>query len=249
MSIGSDQDNVRATVTSIAAWVDKMDWGHVESDLDELGWSLQKHFINSKECSALTAFFSQDDRFRRRVVMEQHGYGQGEYKYFSYPLPNIVADLRDTLYSRLVPVANRWNAQMSTKVRYPYNHSAFLKRCHKAGQTRPTPLMLRYRKGDFNCLHQDLYGEHIFPIQATILLSAPGEDFTGGEFVPTEQKPRMQSRPQIVPLCKGDVVFFATHNRPRQGKRGYHRVIMRHGVSTLHSGDRHTLGIIFHDAA
>jgi hypothetical protein len=186
--------------------------------------------------------------FRSRVVMQRHGFGQGEYQYFSYPLPDIVAQLRATLYPRLVGVANAWNEAMGIDVRYPPKHADFLARCHEAGQQRPTPLLLQYGPGDYNCLHQDLYGEHVFPIQVAVLLSRPGEDFTGGEFVLTEQRPRMQSRPEVVPLRQGDAVVFAVHHRPVQGSRGFYRVNMRHGVSTLRSGHRHTLGIIFHDA-
>jgi len=180
--------------------------------------------------------------------MARHGFGRGEYKYFDYPLPEVVAEVRTAIYPRLAEIANRWNALMGLEVHYPEAHSEFLKRCQDAGQLRPTPLLLQYGEGDYNCLHQDLYGEHVFPIQVTILLSEPGTDFTGGEFILTEQRPRMQSRPEVVPLRQGDAVAFAVHHRPVQGKRGSYRVNMRHGVSRLRSGHRHTLGIIFHDA-
>ncbi len=181
--------------------------------------------------------------------MGRHGFGRGEYKYFNYPLPDLVQNLRVSLYSRLAPVANRWNASMGIDIRYPDKHADFVRRCREAGQQRPTPLLLQYGAGDYNCLHQDLYGEHVFPIQVAILLSEPGRDFTGGEFVLTEQRPRMQSRPEVVPLRQGDAVAFAVHHRPVQGTRGVYRVNLRHGVSRLRSGSRHTLGIIFHDAS
>ena len=180
--------------------------------------------------------------------MSRHGFGRGEYQYFDYPLPEIISEVRTAIYPRLAPIANRWNTLMGLEVRYPETHSEFLTRCHDAGQLRPTPLLLQYGEGDYNCLHQDLYGEHVFPMQVTILLSEPGTDFTGGEFILTEQRPRMQSRPEVVPLRQGDAVAFAVHHRPVQGKRGRYRVNMRHGVSRLRSGHRHTLGIIFHDA-
>jgi hypothetical protein len=196
----------------------------------------------------MAALYSKDDYFRSRVVMGRHGFGRGEYKYFSYPLPDIVEGLRNALYPRLAPIANRWNLAMGGNVRYPEMQADFIQRCHDAGQTRPTPLLLQYGEGDYNCLHQDLYGEHVFPIQVAILLSEPGEDFSGGEFVLTEQRPRMQSRPEVVPLRQGDAVAFAVHHRPVQGARGTYRVNLRHGVSRLGSGRRHTLGIIFHDA-
>lgn len=201
-----------------------------------------------EECAALAALYGTDGIFRSRVVMARHGFGRGEYQYFSYPLPEPVADLRAWLYPRLVPIANRWNEAMSIDVRYPATHAKFLERCHQAGQLRPTPLLLQYQAGDYNCLHQDLYGEQVFPLQVATLLSEPGRDFTGGEFVLTEQRPRMQSRPEVVPLRQGDAVVFAVHHRPVQGTRGAYRVNMRHGVSRLRSGRRHTLGIIFHDA-
>jgi hypothetical protein len=197
----------------------------------------------------LTALYQKEAPFRSRIVMARHGFGRGEYKYFAYPLPGTVGALRQELYARLVPIANRWNEAMRIDVRYPDEHEAFLERCHRAGQTRPTPLLLHYREGDYNCLHQDLYGKHVFPLQVAILLSAPEEDFTGGELVLTEQRPRMQSRAEVVALRQGEGVIFAVHERPVQGARGTYRVKLRHGVSRVRSGQRHTLGIIFHDAA
>lgn len=196
----------------------------------------------------MAALYGEDTAFRSRIVMARHGFGKGEYKYFRYPLPDLVAQLRSALYPELAVIANRWNEAMKIDVRYPDRHEQFLERCHAAGQEKPTPLLLQYREADYNCLHQDLYGEHVFPIQVAILLSEPGADFTGGEFVLTEQRPRMQSRAEVVPLRRGDAVAFAVHHRPVQGTRGTYRVNMRHGVSRLRSGERYTLGIIFHDA-
>lgn len=229
--------------------VDGFDWERLTQDLDGHGNAVLSGILSASECDALAALYPHDQNFRSRVVMERHGFGKGEYKYFKYPLPEIISDLRTALYPHLQPVANRWNQLMGVEVRYPELHADFLQRCHRAGQRRPTPLLLQYEPGDFNCLHQDLYGEHVFPIQVTILLSEPGRDFTGGEFVLTEQRPRMQSRAEVVPLPKGDAVAFAVHYRPVQGKRGPYRVNFRHGVSRVRSGRRHTLGIIFHDAA
>lgn len=200
------------------------------------------------ECEALAQLYPDDTRFRSKVVMARHGFGKGEYKYFSYPLPDLIAAVRPALYDRLAPIANRWNETMGIAVRYPEEHAEFLARCHKAGQTRPTPLLLQYVEGDYNCLHQDLYGEHVFPLQVVFLLSQPGEDFTGGELVFTEQRPRMQSRAEVTNLQQGDAAVFAVHHRPVQGTRGAYRVNMRHGVSRLRSGRRSTLGVIFHDA-
>lgn len=204
--------------------------------------------LSPEECRAIAALYSDDRRFRSRVVMARHGFGKGEYRYFGYPLPDLIGALRTAIYPRLAALANHWNERMAIDQRYPLDHAAYLARCHEAGQTRPTPLLLQYGPGDYNCLHQDLYGEHIFPMQVAILLSAPGEDFTGGEFVLTEQRPRMQSRVEVVPLRQGDAVAFAVHHRPVQGTRGSYRVNMRHGVSRLRFGQRHTVGIIFHDA-
>lgn len=233
---------------NLADRIGELDWQQICQELDEHGNAVLPSLLLPDECDALAALYPDDTHFRSRVVMERYNFGKGEYKYFRYPLPEIISAMRTRLYSHLAPVANRWNELMGMDVRYPKTHSDFIKRCHQAGQTRPTPLLLRYGPGDFNCLHQDLYGEHVFPIQVTILLSQPGRDFRGGQFVLTEQKPRMQSQVEVVPLSKGDVVAFAVHHRPVKGKRGYYRVNFRHGVSRLRSGQRHTFGIIFHDA-
>ena len=226
-----------------------IDWPRVDSELDAQGSAVIAGLVSARECDALAALYAEESRFRSRVVMGRHGFGQGEYKYFRYPLPELVGGLRSALYAPLARVANRWHAALGSDVRFPERHAAFVKRCHAAGQRRPTPLLLQYGAGDYNCLHQDLYGEQVFPLQLTLLLSEPGRDFTGGEFVMTEQRPRMQSRAEVVPLAKGDAVVFAVHHRPMQGKRGVYRVNLRHGVSRVRSGQRHTLGIIFHDAA
>ena len=232
----------------IAARVDAIDWPQATADLDAQGSTVLKSLLSPQECRALAALYPDDNNFRSRVVMSRHGFGRGEYKYFSYPLPDLIAGLRPALYTQLCGVANGWNEAMGIAIRYPQNHDAFLKRCHEAGQVRPTPLLLQYGAGDYNCLHQDLYGEHVFPLQVAILLSEPGRDFSGGEFVLTEQRPRMQSRPEVVPLAQGDAVAFAVHVRPVQGTRGFYRVNLRHGVSRIRSGHRHTVGVIFHDA-
>jgi uncharacterized protein len=228
--------------------VEALDWSQIETDLDAQGCAVLKQLLAPDECRALAALYPDDARFRSRVVMGSHGFGRGEYKYFAYPLPELIAQLRPALYARLSGIANRWNEAMGIDIRYPAQHEAFLKRCHDAGQGRPTPLLLQYEAGDYNCLHQDLYGEHVFPLQVAILLSQPGRDFEGGEFVLTEQRPRMQSRAEVVSLGQGDAVAFAVHHRPVQGTRGSYRVNLRHGVSRLRSGRRHTIGIIFHDA-
>ena len=225
-----------------------VDWDAVAQSLDAYGCAVVGPLLSLEQCVALASLYAADTPFRSRVIMARHGFGRGEYKYFSYPLPEPVEALRTALYPPLAQIANRWNAAMGIDTRYPDNHAAYLARCHKAGQVRPTPLLLRYGEGDYNCLHQDLYGEHVFPLQATVLLSRPGGDFTGGEFVLTEQRPRMQSRAEVVPLEQGQAVIFPVHHRPVQGTRGIYRVTMRHGVSRLRSGCRHTLGIIFHDA-
>ena len=230
------------------ARVDAFDWQRVGEDLDEQGSALLPGVLSPEECQALAGLYKEDGLFRSRVIMGRHGFGRGEYKYFSYPLPDAIQGLRAALYPRLAPIANRWNVAMGIDARYPEQHREFVQRCHDAGQLRPTPLLLQYGEGDYNCLHQDVYGEHVFPIQVAILLSEPAKDFTGGEFVLTEQRPRMQSRPEVVPLRQGDAVAFAVHHRPVQGTRGTYRVNLRHGVSRLRSGRRHTAGIIFHDA-
>lgn len=223
------------------------DWRLVTQALDAGGNAVLEGLISSQECRELAALYPDETNFRSRVVMARHGFGKGEYQYFAYPLPDLVAGLRTTLYARLVPVANRWNEAMGTDVRYPVRHAEFIARCHSAGQRKPTPLLLQYGPGDYNCLHQDVYGEHVFPLQVAILLSAPGQDFTGGEFVMTEQRPRMQSRAEVVPLRRGDAVVFTVRQRPVQGSRGAYRVNLRHGVSRIRSGQRYTLGVIFHD--
>lgn len=225
-----------------------LDWPRILADLDATGCAATRQLLDAGECAALRGLYEEDGRFRSRIVMARHGFGRGEYKYYSHPLPDPVARLRPALYERLAPLANRWNAAMGIDVRYPAEHAAFLERCHAAGQTRPTPLLLKYGPGDYNCLHQDLYGEHVFPLQVAILLSEPGRDFTGGEFVLTEQRPRMQSRAEVVSLRQGDGVVFAVHTRPVRGTRGTYRVNLRHGVSRVRSGERFTTGIIFHDA-
>jgi hypothetical protein len=236
------------SVEDVAERVRAFDWNRVSQELDGQGNAVLESLISPVDCQALAALYPDDDIFRSRVVMGRHGFGRGEYKYFKYPLPDLIAGARTVIYPHLVPIANRWNEAMGLDVRYPGKHTDFLARCHEAGQIRPTPLLLQYGAGDYNCLHQDLYGEHIFPLQFAILLSEPGKDFIGGEFVMTEQRPRMQSRPMVVPLRQGGGVVFAVHHRPVQGTRGVYRVNLRHGVSRVHSGQRHTLGIIFHDA-
>ncbi len=226
-----------------------IDWTALAAALDAEGWAVVPGLLDGAECDGLAARYDAPEGFRSHVVMARHGFGRGEYRYFAYPLPGPVAALRSALYARLAPVANRWHERMGIDVRFPARHEEFLTRCRAAGQARPTPLLLDYGPGDYNCLHQDLYGEHVFPLQAALLLSAPGADFTGCEFVLTEQRPRMQSRAMVVPLGKGDAVIFAVNARPVKGSRGDYRVAMRHGVSALRSGRRRVLGIILHDAA
>jgi uncharacterized protein len=224
------------------------DWKKAGAELDDAGWSMLKGTLTPLEADSIAALYPNPQGFRSTVVMARHGFGRGEYKYFSYPLPPIVGELRRTVYPFLAPLANRWHELMGIDTRFPVEHEAFISRCQDAGQTRPTPLLLQYGEGDYNALHQDLYGEHVFPLQVAILLSEPQADFTGGEFVLTEQRPRMQTRAEVVPLRKGDAVIFAVHHRPQKGTKGFYRVNMRHGVSRIRSGHRHTLGVIFHDA-
>ena len=236
------------SVSATAERLQRIDWNGVSTDLDAQGWSVLPNLIEPDACDGIAALYDEDAGFRSRVVMARHGFGRGEYRYFSYPLPPIIQELRSGLYPRLAPIANRWHDRMGIETRFPSTHQEFLRRCHAAGQMRPTPLLLRYGPEDYNCLHQDLYGEHVFPLQIATLLSEPGRDFEGGEFVLTEQRPRMQTRPAVVPLTKGDAVLFAVNSRPVQGSRGSYRVALRHGVSKVRSGQRHTVGVIFHDA-
>lgn len=235
--------------TSPASRADAIDWPAVSTDLDAQGWVVLPKLLAGAECDAVAGLYGGGEGFRSHVVMARHGFGRGEYRYFAYPLPLLVEGLRSALYPHLAPIANRWHERTGVDVRFPADHAAFIDRCHRAGQTRPTPLLLQYGKDDYNCLHQDLYGEHVFPLQVAVLLSEPGTDFEGGEFVLAEQRPRMQTRAAVVPLRKGDAVVFAVNSRPVQGGRGDHQVVLRHGVSKLRAGRRHTLGIIFHDAA
>lgn len=237
-----------APAPDFAARVDRYPWPALEERLNARGWAVLEGLLDFAETDALVARYDDETCFRSRVIMQRHGYGRGEYRYFAYPLPEIVAQLRERLYGPLREVANRWQQLAGREMLYPETHAQFLAACRDAGQTRPTPLLLRYDTGDYNCLHQDLYGEHVFPLQAAVLLSQPGVDFTGGELVLTEQRPRMQSRPHVVPLRRGDAVVFAVRERPLRGTRGIYHTAMRHGVSELHGGRRHTLGIIFHDA-
>ena len=233
---------------SIEKRVAALDWQRIAADLNAHGCAVVPALLAPGECKSIEKLYAAENLFRSRVVMARHGYGRGEYQYFAYPLPELVATLRTALYPGLAAIANAWNAKLNVDARYPEKHADYLARCHRAGKTRPTPLILKYEAGDYNCLHQDLYGEHVFPLQAAFLLSASERDFTGGEFVLTEQRPRMQSRAEVVPLTQGDGVIFPVRHRPVQGTRGIYRVAMRHGVSRLRSGHRHTLGIIFHDA-
>ncbi|MCF4996375.1 proline hydroxylase [Pseudomonas syringae] len=228
--------------------LDSLDWASLNDQLNQQGCAVIRALLPPEACDRLSALYPQSEPFRSQVVMGRHGFGRGEYKYFRYPLPALVQRLRTALYSHLVPLANRWYERMTLQERFPAQHADFLEQCKAAGQQRPTPLLLQYGPQDYNCLHQDLYGEHVFPLQVAILLSEPDQDFSGGEFVLTEQRPRRQSRPMVVGLKKGDALIFAVNQRPVKGLRGDYRVTMRHGVSRLHSGNRHTLGIIFHDA-
>ncbi len=228
--------------------VERYDWDAISADLSAFGCAVLSGLLTPRECADIAALYPHDEHFRSHVHMARHGFGKGEYKYFRYPLPDLVTELRTALYGHVAAFANDWNERMKVGARYPAAHADYLKLCHKAGQIRPTPLLLQYSPGDFNCQHQDLYGELAFPLQVTVLLSAPNRDFIGGEFVLAEQRPRMQSRVEVVSLEQGDAVLFAVHNRPVQGTKGVYRVNLRHGVSRVRSGRRHTLGIIFHDA-
>ena len=221
----------------------------VAEALDREGFAVLPDLLGARDCIDLVRSYDDRALFRSRIVMARYGFGRGEYSYFAYPLPEIVAGLRESFYPPLAEVANRWNAVLGIATRFPADHAAYVKRCHRAGQTKPTPLLLQYGEGDYNCLHQDLYGDEVFPLQVTVLLAEPGRDFTGGEFVLTEQRPRRQSRAEVVPLGRGDAVVFPVHHRPVEGSRGFYRANLRHGVSRIRSGRRHALGIIFHDAA
>jgi uncharacterized protein len=249
MSARSSAVSPPSAASPAEARVAAFDWQAAAGELDNYGCAVLPKLLSADECRAIAALYPDESHFRSHIHMARHGFGKGEYRYFKYPLPALIDGLRTALYPRLVRVANEWNGRMGIDDRYPGDHASFLGRCHDAGQTRPTPLLLQYVPGDFNCLHQDLYGDLAFPIQVAILLSEPGEDFTSGEFVLTEQRPRMQSRVEVVPLRRGDAVAFAVHNRPVKGTKGNYRVNLRHGVSRVRSGMRHTLGIIFHDAA
>ena len=248
VAIASASSSAVGDAADIADRSAALAWPRVSAELDAQGAATIEQLLTRDECDGLVALYAQDAAFRSRVVMARHGFGRGEYKYFAYPLPSLIAGLRTRLYERLVPIANRWATALGSALQYPDDHAEFLARCHAAGQLRPTPLLLAYREDDYNCLHQDLYGEHVFPLQVAILLSEPGRDFTGGELVITEQRPRMQSRAMVVPLRQGDAVAFAVHHRPVQGTRGNYRVNLRHGVSRIRAGHRHTAGVIFHDA-
>jgi len=234
---------------TIARRVDALDWAHLHADLDAHGAAVIGTLLAPRECDALAALYDDEASFRSRVVMARHGFGRGEYRYFRYPLPPLIAALRSAFYASLAPLADRWHRAMGLEARFPDRHDDFIARCRSAGQCRPTPLLLKYEAGDYNCLHQDLYGEHVFPLQVVLLLSQPGRDFEGGELVLTEQRPRMQSRPMVLPLQQGDAALIASHQRPQRGSRGVYRMTMRHGVSRVRSGLRFTAGIVFHDAA
>jgi uncharacterized protein len=248
MTSGEKVSPGEAAASNIADRVHSLDWLRMEAELNERGCAKTGEILTRQECTDLAAGYDNDALFRSRVVMARHGFGKGEYRYYAYPLPAIAAELRSHLYPKLAPIANRWQEQLGAAGNYPTSHESFLDLCHQAGQSQPTPLLLKYGEGDYNCLHQDIYGALVFPLQVAFLLSAPGEDFTGGEFALTEQRPRMQSRVEVVNLRQGEGVVFAVNQRPVRGSRGVYRVAMRHGVSRLRSGRRWTLGIIFHDA-
>ncbi|WLQ11971.1 2OG-Fe(II) oxygenase [Hahella aquimaris] len=244
----TDAAAIKPSATSLPARLRRYDWEQAGHELNTRGGTILGGLLSEQECAALISLYDTAELYRNKVIMARHGFGQGEYQYFSYPLPHMVAEIRELTYPYLAPVANQWNAAMNLGIRYPETHQDFIARCHADGQTRPTPLILKYQEDDYNCLHQDLYGEHVFPLQLAVLLSAPERDFSGGEFVLTEQRPRMQSRAEVVPLRQGDGVIFAVHHRPVRGVRGMYRVTMRHGVSQVRSGRRYALGVIFHDA-
>jgi uncharacterized protein len=234
---------------AISSHINGLDWARIGGDLDARGFATTGKLLDADQCAALAGLYSRTDTFRSHIIMARHGFGQGEYKYFAYPLPDVIGSLREAVYPHLVPIANRWAELMNQKQRFPDRLADMLGRCHQAGQKRPTPLLLKYKADDYNCLHQDLYGEHVFPMQLVICLNEPGEDFEGGEFVVVEQRPRMQSKAEIVPLRRGEGAIFAVSHRPHKGTKGYYRVNLKHGVSRVRSGNRHTCGIIFHDAA
>jgi hypothetical protein len=247
--IDVETGDLRVAAPRIEDRIAAVDWTGVSADLDAQGWAILPGLLDPAEADAIAGLYGREAGFRSRVVMARHGFGRGEYRYFSYPLPDLVGALRTSVYRRLAPIANGWQARLGKADRFPDEHGAFLERCHQAGQTRPTPLLLEYGPGDYNCLHRDLYGEHVFPLQIAVLLDEPGQDFTGGEFVMTEQRPRMQTRAMVLPLRKGDGAVFAVAGRPVKGTRGDYQVKLNHGVSELRTGRRHTLGVIFHDAA
>lgn len=237
-----------AGAATIPSRVNQVDWAAIHSSLDAQGWAIIPRLLTDEEADSVSSLYHREEGFRSRVVMTRHGFGRGEYKYFSYPLPSLIQDMRTALYAQLAPIANQWHERMGKEARFPEDHATFLKRCHDAGQTRPTPLLLKYESDDYNCLHRDLYGDHVFPIQTAVLLDQPGTDFMGGEFVMTEQRPRMQTRAMVLPLKKGDAALFAVNSRPMKGVRGDYQVKLNHGVSKLYAGKRHTMGVIFHDA-
>jgi len=247
--VGLATETASAAISSpIIARVDAVDWTKVHADVDSQGWSVIPKLMSEVEADLVAGLYHQEQGFRSHIIMARHGFGRGEYKYFSYPLPPLIQALRTAAYPHLVPIANQWHERTHKDARFPNSHAAFLARCHKAGQVRPTPLLLEYAPEDFNCLHRDLYGEHVFPLQLVVLLDQPGEDFTGGEFVMTEQRPRMQTRAMVLPLNKGDAAIFAVNSRPMKGMRGDYQVRLSHGVSKLRTGKRRTVGVIFHDA-
>jgi uncharacterized protein len=248
MSLPENKASLERSTQAEEDRISRYEWPQIDADLGSYGAAVLGKLLEPEECQMVAALYSEERHFRSHITMARHGFGKGEYQYFKYPLPKLIGDLRTVLYSRLAPIANHWNQRMGEETRYPSEHADFLKRCHDRGQLRPTPLLLQYVSGDYNCLHQDLYGDLAFPSQVAVLLSEPGKDVTGGEFVLAEQRPRMQTRAEVVPLSQGDAIAFAVHHRPVQGSRGVYRVNLRHGVSRVRSGRRHTVGIIFHDA-